>query len=120
MRPKQHSLPLRFESARVLHTAFPREETLIRSLGAMIAVLAICYITFVSMSIVNVIARKEALDTMTETRSNVAQLEHDYFDLTERLSASRGSDLGLSPTSHVAFVHRPGAVGKATTNSDNN
>ncbi len=118
MKQKTNTLPLRFESTRVLHTSFPREELLIRGLSIALALLGLAYVTFVSMSIVNVIARKEAMDEMVERRSIVAQLEHDFFALSETVTAARGEALGLSAVASVQYVHRPGVVGHATKAND--
>lgn len=91
--------------------ALPREESAIRLLGFALAMLVFVYVTFVSLTIVNVIARKEAGDQATALRAVVGQLERDYFAFSDGVTEDNGSALGLSPVSDTDFVYRPGAVG---------
>ncbi|TSC85854.1 MAG: hypothetical protein G01um10148_762 [Parcubacteria group bacterium Gr01-1014_8] len=94
-------------------TALPREESAIRILCGMLGIVVFAYITLVSISIVNVIARKEAMDSATALRAVVGQLERDYFATSHGVTLQSGDSLGLSPVSDTEFVHRPGAVGTA-------
>lgn len=110
------TLQIRFPDAPVvLHTSYFREDVLIRVLFAIGAALLVAYVTIVGMTIVNVIARKEALDKTTETRSAIAQLEHEYFSRTEALSVAQGIERGLTPVSDKRYVERLTAVGYAET-----
>jgi hypothetical protein len=117
MRPKNQNtgtLPLRFRTASgALHTAFPREEGAVRLLGAILVLLAVSYLTIVSMSIVNVIARKEATDRAVALRATVGELEREYFALSGNLTAANGDIIGLAPVSDTHYIYRPGAVGSA-------
>lgn len=93
--------------------ALPSEENATRILSFMLAILVFAYISFVSFSIVNVIARKEANDQATALRSVVGTLERDYFALSETVGAANGDSLGLAPVSDTQYIHRPGTVGAA-------
>ena len=108
MRQKLSTLQIRFPDAPVvLHTSVFREEILLRVLAASAACLVVAYATLVSMSIVNVIARKEALEKITDTRSTIAQLEHEYFARTEALTLAQAGERGLiEDVGHVAHLPR--------------
>lgn len=117
MKIKKHtgtlSLPFA-DPAKVLHTSLPLEERAVRALSLMLACLVIGYIVFVSMSVVNVIASKEAGDKITALRASVSQLEKDYFVLSDTVTADSGALLGLAPVSKTNYVSRTGTVGAAT------
>ena len=114
MRQKFSTLQIRFpEAPVVLHTSVFREEILLRVLAASAACLVVAYATLVSMSIVNVIARKEALEKITDTRSTIAQLEHEYFARTEALTLAQAGERGLSPVVEKRYVERLTSVGVA-------
>lgn len=117
MRPRiNRTLPINFTpSSEVLHTALPREEAAIRLLSVTLFVLVLTYITLVSMSIVNVIARTEAEEHIVSLRATVGELEHDYFALAEGVTAENGDELGLTAVSDIHYVHTPGATAAAKT-----
>lgn len=121
MRQKlSQTIPLRFpEAPVVLHTSIFREEIVLRTLAAVCAVLVISYIALVSMTIVNVIARKEALERITETRTDISQLEHEFFSRMEALTLAHAESRGLSPVSLKRYVERLTAVGVAERASRN-
>jgi hypothetical protein len=91
--------------------ALPQEEMAPRVLGSLIVVLAISYVALVSMSVVNVIASREAADRASSLRTIVGQLEHDYFVLSQGVTEGSGTSLGLTPVSRTDYVHVPGSVG---------
>ena len=76
-------------------------------LGAL-AILSIAYVYFVSASIMNVIARKEALDESASLASAVSVLEREYFAALEGINPEDGARLGLTPVSTTVYVRRPG------------
>ena len=107
---------LKFETARSgfsLITQHPLERTIFRALIAVLFILICAYFYFVSASILNVIARKEALSEIVSLRSTVSLLERDYYALSANITPSAGMRLGLSPVSETSYVHRPGTVGVA-------
>ena len=112
MKPKNiNTIQLTFRSSAVFHTPLPWEESGLRLLWVLLASVAVGYVTLVSMSIVNVIARKEATDEASSLSTIVGQLERDYFALSQDLTAQSGSSLGLAPVSQTHYVHAPGSVG---------
>ena len=115
MRAKRAStIPISFANpAKVLHTSLPREEQAVRVLCLMLACLIVGYVALVSLSVVNVIASKEAVDEMTALRTSVSELEHDYFELSEQVTKDSGAVLGLAPVQKTNYVSRAGAVGAA-------
>ena len=91
----------------------PAERILFRILiGALIA-LTFAYVYFVSASVMNVVARKEARAEIASLGSSVSLLERDYYAATASITPSAGARLGLAPVSETRYVHRPGAVGSA-------
>ena len=108
---------LRFSQKRTgisLTTEHPAEWFVFRALLASLVVLAFGYVYFVSASVLNVIARKEALKETASLGSTVALLERDYYAATAVLTPSAGEHLGLTPVKDTRYVHRPGTVGSAT------
>ena len=106
-----------FSSARrgaSLSVAHPWEHMGLRLLGAALVVIFCGYLYFVSASILNVIASKEALTQVSVIQGSIGGLEQNYFELTKAISPQSGPALGLSPITHQAYVYRPGNVGAAT------
>jgi hypothetical protein len=91
-----------------LSVEHPLEQTALRWLVALIVVFLCTYLYFVSMSVLNVIARKEALSQISRIESSISTKEHDYFALSEEVVPSTGDSLGLSPLSNITYVYRPG------------
>ncbi len=114
MRPKNSTLPIKFPSrAAILHVSLPREEQAVKILCLGLALCALAYVTLVSMSVVNVIASKEAGDEMTTLRATVADLEHDYFAFSEEITEKSGTVLGLAPVASTHYVNNSATVGAA-------
>ncbi len=92
----------------------PGERVALRVLTVILAA-AICgYLYFVSASILNVIARKEALARVSVIQGSIGGLEQHYFELSSGIGPESASSLGLAPVSNQTFVYRPGNVGAAT------
>jgi len=94
------------------------ERLLFRFLAAVLVGLIFAYVYFVSASVLNVVARKEALSNIASLGSSVALLERDYYAATAAITPSTGENLGLTPISNTRYVHRPGAVGAATPSTN--
>lgn len=112
---------LRFNTRRPgfsLAVEHPMERVLFRVLVITLVVSAIAYVYFVSASVLNVVARKEALSNIASLTSSVALLERDYYAATAALTPSAGAHLGLKPVSKTEYVHRPGTVGAANVQSN--
>ncbi|MBI2612761.1 hypothetical protein HYW59_03030 [Candidatus Kaiserbacteria bacterium] len=86
----------------------PAERLFLRLLISAVVVLACAYAYFVGATILNVIARKEALADSVNLATAVSKLEREYFAISQRVGPEDGTRLGLSPVSKTIYVHRPG------------
>jgi hypothetical protein len=93
--------------------AFEGERFVLHYLFCAIVLTMLGYAYFVSLSIFNVIAHKEAMAESDRLQSEVGQLEEEYFALSKEVTPALAAQLGMSPTKETAFVRRPGAVGSA-------
>jgi len=93
----------------------PAERMMLRILLSALLGLALAYLYFVGASVLNVIARKDAVRETAALGSAVSLLERDYYAATAAITPSSGERLGLSPVSSTRYVHRPGVVGIAET-----
>lgn len=112
---------LRFSTKKAefsLTAEHPAERVMFRVLIALLLGLIAGYIYFVSASVLNVVARKEAMTHMASLGSSVSLLERDYYAATAAITPGVGARLGLSPVAHTRYVHRPGTVGAAETSSN--
>ena len=91
----------------------PAERTILRVLLAALLALACTYLYFVGASVLNVIARKEALAQTTSLATAVAAMERDYFAASQAVTPQAGGPLGLAPVANTSYVYRPGVVGDA-------
>lgn len=91
--------------------ALPGERFVIHILFCAIIMCVLGYSYFVSVSIGNVIAHKEAISASESLQSQVGMLEQEYFALSKKVTPELAISLGMSPTSDTEFVRRPGAVG---------
>jgi len=96
----------------------PAERVVFRALAITLMVLTGSYVYFVSSSVLNVIARKEALAETASLGSKVSLLERDYYAAAAAITPSAGHRLGLAPVSNTRYVHRPGAIGAAEVQSN--
>lgn len=76
------------------------------ALGLCIA----AYVYFVGLSIMNVIANKEASAASGRLQSEVAALEQEYFTLSKSVTPEMGAQLGLVPAGKAHFVRRVGSA----------
>lgn len=113
-----------FSSARrsfSLTVEHPFEPAILRILAGLILLLGFAYVYFVGATILNVVARKDAMSQSASLTSAVSNLEREYFALSHELGPDDGTRLGLAPVSDTVYVHRPGntaleAHGVADTN----
>ena len=94
---------------------YPAERIILRTLLALIVVLAFCYLYFVSSSIINIMARKEALSRSAKIDASIGALEGEYFALTQEINPQNAVAIGLSPIANTDYVTRPGTVGMVGT-----
>lgn len=92
----------------------PREALMLRVLGATLLGLFCLYLYFVSASILNVMARREALAQADDIGGKIGALEQRYLALAQATSPQDGAALGLSPVETTQYVYRPGATAAAT------
>lgn len=86
----------------------PAERLMFRMLIAAVVLLACAYVYFVGATILNVIARKEALAQSINLATAVSKLESEYFTLSQQVGPESGARLGLLPVSKTIYVRRPG------------
>lgn len=91
----------------------PAERAVFRVLIASILVIACVYTYFVGASVLNVIARKEALLQTARLTGAVSALEREYFLIAKSVTPEAGERLGLTPVAKTAYVRRLGVVGDA-------
>ncbi len=96
----------------------PAESVVLRWLVALVVVFLCAYLYFVSLSVLNVIARKEALSQITKLQTSTSVMERDYFALSQTVKPSEGASLGLSPITTISYVYRPGNTAVATNESE--
>jgi hypothetical protein len=82
-----------------------------RLLGTTAVLLIIAYGYLIASSTFNIIARKEAYLTSTKIESALAQLEAEYFELSESLTASYAAQTGLTPVVAKEYAARAGTLG---------
>ena len=106
---------LMFPAARsfALGVEHPLESVVLRSLIVIIFALFISYLYFVGSSVLNIIARKEALTQATQISTVIGTYESQYYAISKDITQSKGIALGLTPVSNAAYVYRFGAVGLA-------
>lgn len=112
---------LQFPASRrtfALHVEHPLERVAFRVLFAILFILICAYLYFVVASVLNVVARKEAISRSTQLGSAIGAYERDYFAISEKVKPDAGAPLGLYPVSNIAYIHRPGVVGKAETSNN--
>ena len=98
-----------------LAVEYPVERIIMRALIAFLILLAFCYLYFVSASVINVMARKEALAEAAKIEGTIGGLEGKYFTLSQAITSQSADALGLSPIQTTGYVTRPGNVGIADT-----
>ena len=91
----------------------PAERTLFRVLIASLLLIACTYIYFVGASVLNVIARKEALLQTARLTGAVSALEREYFLIAKGVTPEAGGRPGPAPVAKTAYVRRLGVVGDA-------
>ncbi|MBI2610480.1 hypothetical protein HYW60_00880 [Candidatus Kaiserbacteria bacterium] len=93
-----------------LTSEHPAEHLLFRVLIGAVVLLAFSYVYFVGSTILNVIARKEALAESAHLVTAVSKLEREYFALSQGIGPEDGVRLGLSPVARTLYIHRPGTL----------
>lgn len=79
----------------------------------MVGVCAIAYMLLVSLSVVHVVARKEAAAEASATASRIAALESELFALNATVVADAAATYGLTAVENKHFVTRTVVLGRA-------
>lgn len=86
----------------------PAEQLILRSVLAVLAFFVCAYLFFISSSVLNVIARQEALGKTARLQTGISAMEQDYFALAQTLTPQVGATLGLVPVQDPSYVKRLG------------
>ncbi len=102
-------------SSRVsLSLEHPRERFLLHLLSISLGALVCLYLYFIPASVLNVMARREALAHVSDIQGKIGEAQQQYFALSQGMTPQEGVDLGLVPTTDTQYVYRPGSVGAVT------
>ena len=92
----------------------PYERLARQILFCALAALVLAYFYFVAASILNIMARKEADTTTLALQTKIAQMEGDYFTLSNQVNPSSAKAIGLAPVHTTQYVYRPGNAAAVT------
>ena len=94
----------------ILVIEYQWEQTALRILLGMLAFLTAGYLYFVAASVFNVIAHKEADVQSARLETSIGLLEQTYFKLSQNLTPSVGSTLGLATITEQSYIYRHTSV----------
>lgn len=89
----------------------PYERTALRILIVAIIFCVALYLYFVTASVLNVMARKEARADAALLETRVGQLQEDYFALASIVTPEYSATIGLTDIEAPRFVYRLGNIG---------
>jgi hypothetical protein len=96
------------------HVAFaiehPAERMILRALIASLIILGAGYLYFVSASVINIMAQKEAMTQTAQIEGSIGALEGQYFTLSQSITPQAAVAMGMTPISvqDTDYVDRPG------------
>lgn len=104
--------------ARVLRLPSLTHEHPIERMLRLLLVLCIAfgiasYIYFIAASTFNIIARKQAESTAIATQSRLADINSQYYALSQRVTPGEAGVLGLVPLKNKSYVTRTTSLGFA-------
>ncbi|HWO07771.1 MAG TPA: hypothetical protein VNM40_04305 [Candidatus Paceibacterota bacterium] len=111
---KAKSLPQRS----IVVAAYRGENHLLSFLYFAFGLCIAAYIYFVGLSIMNLIANREAIVESDRLQSEVASLEEEYFELAKGITPSVASAHGLSKPVQTSFVRRPTGFASNSSRDD--
>lgn len=119
-RPSIFQSKLDFSGTRemILPGEWAYERSVLRGIILFIVALAFLYIYFVTASVLNVIASREARQSITKLQGSIGTLEQEYFALSQKATLAEGERIGLTRVASPQYVYRPGNVGTATIASN--
>jgi len=104
-----------YAHARVsLSMEHPFERYTMQALVLVLLALAGGYLYFVSSSVLNVMARREAMAQVSQIQGSIGGAEQRYFELSQAVTVQTGIARGLTPVAKTQYINRPGNVGAAT------
>jgi hypothetical protein len=95
----------------ILSMEHPYEYAVLRYLFIAACVIVLAYLYFVSASVLNVIAEREADQSSAALETRIGTLEGEYFALNESITPTHATELGLQPIKESSFVYRLDTVG---------
>lgn len=96
-----------------LSVEHPFESIVFRALVATLFLLLAGYLYFVSATVLNIMARKEADIESSRIQGSLAGLEQQYFALSQSVDEHVASSLGLSELKGADYVYVPGSTASA-------
>ena len=96
--------------------AYAGESHLVQFLILALVLSIGAYLYFVGLSIMNVIANREAIAESERLQSIVVNLEEQYFKLSKDVTPEMGVNLGLKKTSDTTFVRRASGMASNVVN----
>lgn len=85
----------------------------------VLGALCFAYLYFVGASVLNVVARKEAVVETQKLQSAIASMEQEYFALSESVDGPLASTMGLVAIDDTAYIYTPGSTAAAVTMGGN-
>ena len=94
--------------------AYKGEHLILRLLCIALVVCVCSYLYFIGLSIMNLVANREAVAQSDALKSEVASLEQEYFALSKAVTPDDAASLGLAKPVKTTFVRRADAGGVAS------
>ncbi|MFZ2886567.1 MAG: hypothetical protein WA021_01970 [Minisyncoccia bacterium] len=123
MKPAQSQLSF-FEKAKSLPqrsvsvAAFRGESHVLSILYLTLGLCVAGYLYFVGVSIMNLIANREAVVQSERLQTDVAVLEQEFFELSKGVTPAAADDHGLLKPVHTSFTKRDTGFATNITNED--
>lgn len=98
--------------------ALSGEHFVLRALFVVLALCIVAYVYFIGLSIMNVIANREASVESERLQSIVGDLEKEYFTLAKAVTPEMGVNFGLAKAESPDFVRRATGVASSQVKSE--
>ncbi len=92
----------------MLASEHPYERRALSILLLTLALLVAGYLYFVTASVLQTMARREATSQIASIKSSTGTLQEKYFALSQHVSPSAAEALGLAPITKTSYVYRHG------------
>ena len=89
----------------------PREAAMFKYLSICAGLLVCAYLYLVCVSVLNVIAQREASAFSVSLQGHIGELEQRYFALSQQVTPEKAIELGFSPIVSRSYVYRLTMVG---------